>query len=189
MKEGMMNLMGNGYLISHVLLWTFALLQMAFLLYLTRLIVQFLNRFRFSDKQNNTPSLQTGQKAPDFREKDQHGNFLRPISDKWQNSLLLFVQDSCSKCNEIISQLSSLQKKLPHIRIMVISGKIYYEQGISVPEGVHLIRSDALFIEYHVRVVPTVFLLDAHGNIVDVQEVSTYASLVTMLEEDMNQVS
>lgn len=181
--------MANGYLISHILLWTLMLIQMAFLFYLTRLIVQFLNRFRLSDKQAVSLTLQIGQRAPDFREKDQHGAIIRPASGNHQESLLLFVQDTCSKCKGIVAQLELLHKRFHRLRMIVIGGKIYYEKGLSAPEGIHFIRSDELLADYYIRAVPTAFLLDASGDIVEMKQVAAISDLVEMLEEQINQVS
>ncbi|MEJ8547680.1 hypothetical protein [Brevibacillus borstelensis] len=182
-------MLNQAYLISHILLWAIVLIQMVVMYAIVRLVVQFLNRFRLSDKKIELSQLQAGQGAPSFREKDQQGNVIQPIAENGGDTLLMFVGDSCGTCKEILPYLAELRKQYPHIRMIAVAEKIYYEQSIELPPGIPLLRSSSLFGTYLISKVPTLVLIDHQGIIQAVEQISALQQLVNLLEHQSKKAS
>lgn len=169
----------NFNLISHVLLWGFIIVQSFVIFLLTKLIVQFLNRFRLEGNK----IISKGSKAPLFREKDTKGNLVR-MSDfekKW--TLLVFVKDSCSICKEIIPLLPDIkQQSARPLRILAVTSE-EGEKTIDnkLDESISLIRSNDIINNYEIQEVPTYIVVDFQGLIIDIYQQNRISDLYAFL--------
>ncbi|MGO0058574.1 TlpA family protein disulfide reductase [Brevibacillus fluminis] len=175
--------------LSHILLWIVTLIQMAVMYFLVRLVVQFLNRFRLSNHKVEMLSLQVGQGAPAFREKDQNGVIIQPISENESDTLLFFINDTCPTCKTIIPSLHHFQTEYPDVRIVAVSGRIYYQQSLELPSTIPLIRSDSLFTTYFITNVPTAVFINSQGIIKNVEAISSIAQFTNLLKKQSKQAS
>ncbi|MCM3561169.1 peroxiredoxin family protein [Brevibacillus borstelensis] len=170
----------NSLAISNVLLWVVVFVQSIILLFFIRLVVQFLNRFRISDKQVEMASLSIGGSAPFFREKNQQGDIVELNDQQAEQTLLLFTNDHCGTCKAVISELQHARNQYPHVRIIVVANPIYYEKGMEIPEGIHLIRSEEIMQKYQIHIVPTAILVDENRMIRDIKQVKDYRDIESM---------
>ncbi|MGC5325731.1 TlpA family protein disulfide reductase [Brevibacillus sp. SYSU BS000544] len=181
--------MQDGYLISHILLWILLLLQTLIIYFLLKLVVQFLNRFRLEDKKVEIPSLVLGQRAPLFREKDQHGRTIALAESNGYLTLLFFVQDTCGTCKSIIPHINKLLQFDHNLKIIMIAGRISLQDTMEVPEGIPLIRSNDLFSSYYVTKAPTAVLVGPAGEVIEIHEITEFEQLLAMLDRQSAQVS
>ena len=181
--------MENSLLISNFLLWVVILIQSIILVAFIRLVVQFLNRFRISDKQVEVATLSIGGPAPVFRERNQNGVVIELNNQQTEQTLLVFTSDTCGTCKVVIPELQHTRKHYPNVRVIVVSNPIYYEKGIEIPEGIHLIRSDEIMNKYHVHVVPTAFLVDENGTIREIKQVKDHQDVEAMFNMLVDKVS
>ncbi|MED5247479.1 peroxiredoxin family protein [Priestia sp. LL-8] len=174
--------MFNLNLISHVLLWGFIIIQSFVIFLLTKLIVQFLNRFRLE----GSKIISKGNKAPLFRETDTKGNLIRMSNFEKSWTLLVFIKDSCSVCKEAIPLLSDIKKNSARpLRILAIAP----EEGESTIDNeldatINLIRSNDIINNYEVEEIPTYIIVDFNGVIIDIYKQNRISELYSFLGFD-----
>lgn len=160
--------MGN---VSEILLWTFMILQMLLVLFLVKLIIEFLSRFRLYED-SEQPLLRTGDMAPLFREKDTEGNNVKLDYHSLEDTLLIFVQDSCNKCQSIINLLDESQKP-SSLRIILVSQSEQQESSkFNIPNGISLLRSNVIVDNYFIDKFPTAVHIDDKGTIISISEIN-----------------
>lgn len=159
--------MGN---ISEILLWTFMIIQMLLVLFLVKLIIEFLSRFRLYED-SELPLLRTGDKAPLFREKDIEGNNVKLDYYSFEDTLLIFVQNSCDKCKSIINLLGELQQP-SSLRIILASRAEEGSAEYSVPNGISLLQSNVIIDNYFIDKFPTAVHIDDKGTIISISEIN-----------------
>ncbi|WP_254613161.1 redoxin domain-containing protein [Brevibacillus sp. HB1.2] len=160
---------------SNVLLWVVVFIQMGFLYYLAKMVAEFLNRIRLTNRGVTLNSLRVGSKAPQFREKDQYGNTIK-LSEHNGTTLLVFAQESCGTCKRIIPELGLIRKLKDNIRILVIS-KQPLNSTLQIPENVHYIHSAVVFENYLISKVPTVMLVDNDSTLISINDILTIDDL------------
>jgi thioredoxin-related protein len=130
-----------------------------------------------------------GDKAPFFRERNQHGQIVKMPDEQEKNTLMVFTNDMCGTCKHVVPELDHVKRHYTDLRIIVVSNPIYYEEGLQVPDGVHLIRSDGLMNTYLIHSVPTAMLIDREGIILATQSVSSYENIMDMIGLSAEKVS
>lgn len=183
LKIGVNQKVGNMVITSNLLLWIVVFIQMGFLYYLAKLVAEFMNRIRLTNKGVTLNSLKVGSRAPQFREKDHHGATIR-LSGYNGLTLLVFAQESCGTCKQIIPELSVVRKIKENIRTLVIS-----KQPLSniqqIPESVHYIQSATIFENYQISKVPTVMLIDNDSMLISINEILTIDDLKKVLNDEI----
>ncbi|MEJ8548724.1 hypothetical protein [Brevibacillus borstelensis] len=180
--------MNNGLVISNLLLWVVVFVQTIILFFFIRLVVQFLNRFRVNDKQVTAATLTIGEKAPVFREKDQHGEVVQATEDVEKQTFMLFTNDTCGTCKAIIPELPHILQDYPDVRVIVVSNPIYYEKGLEVPSAIHLVRSNDLINKFLIQIVPTAVLIDHDGIIRAIRQVTSIQDIMAMFDIPVEKV-
>ncbi len=176
-------------LISNIGLWIFVAVQLVVIFMLTKLITQFLNRFRTDGSQVGQLTLKAGMKAPLFREEDQHGTMVKLAEHQGEHSLLLFTKQGCSICQELITHLPHVQQAHPNLRLLVISGESEEETQKQVPAGVHHLRSRFVMSNYHIEKVPAAVLINPEGQILANETLSNANQLLNIIKVHFRQAS
>lgn len=180
--------MENTLLYSNIVLWGVVIVQTLFIFLLTKSITHFLNNFRMEKTSSN--SLTVGQKAPLFKEVDERGQLIK-LSD-FNNSftLLFFADDLCNMCKETFSLIKG---KIPQsTRVLIIADenpKIETLSTLINESNMFLIRSNDISINYQIKEVPTLFLLDTDGMIKKIYDNNEIQKLITDLELQNGKVS
>lgn len=73
-----------------------------------------------------------------------------------------------------------MRNQYPHVRIIVVANPIYYEKGMEIPEGIHLIRSEEIMQKYQIHIVPTAILVGENRMIRDIKQVKDYRDIESM---------
>ncbi|MED4572684.1 TlpA family protein disulfide reductase [Brevibacillus agri] len=175
--------MENIVITSNVLLWVVVFIQMGFLYFLAKMVAEFLNRIRLTNKGVTLNSLRVGSKAPQFREKDQYGTTIK-LSEHNGTTLLLFAQESCGTCKSLIPELGLIKKLNDSIRILVIS-KQPFNNTLQIPENVHYIHSAVVFENYLISKVPTVMLVDNDLTIISINDILTIDDLKKVINGEV----
>jgi thioredoxin-related protein len=147
----------SGIYLSNFVLWCIVILQIIFLCSLTKLVAEFIKKFRISNGKPEFVELKIGEKVPLFREKDQLKREVVLSKDSEEYKLLIFAQKDCIYCKEIISNLKEFKEKFPLELIVISEEKLsdeLYDQNI------HFLVSKMLFKDYKIRTTPTIMLLD-----------------------------
>ncbi len=150
--------------ISNYLLWVVLIIQTLFIFYLTKLIVNFLNRFRLVGNSIQEIRLEVGQEAPLFRSKNHLGEVVKLKDGSQRYTLLIFGSKSCSSCSEVIKNVSS-QINNRNLRVFIIYNSDSVNEEVHPTEKVHHIYSSDIFENYYVSKVPHIFLIDPSGMI------------------------
>ena len=164
------------------MLWGFIIIQSFVIFLLTKLIVQFLNRFRLE----GSKIISKGNKAPLFRETDTKGNLVRMSDFEKGWTLLVFIKDSCSVCKESIPLLPDIKKQSARpLRILAIApedGEKTIDNQLD--ETISLIRSDDIINNYEIEEIPTYIIVDFNGVIVDIYQQNRISDLYEFLGVD-----
>ncbi|MFC0190158.1 peroxiredoxin family protein [Fictibacillus aquaticus] len=146
--------------LSHVLLWAFLLVQFVLLFTFTRLLVQFLNRFRAAGVKVEEEGLSVNTSAPLFRGKDQHGNLVKLHDYLGKEVLLVFSNESCSVCQSLLEQVAPLS-----VKTIVVSGEFYSTAVKEKYSQFTFLHSADIVENYYIKKVPTMVLVDETGEI------------------------
>lgn len=172
--------MNNALWISNLILWAVVIIQGVLIYFLARMSAEFLQRFRISGKQVERVSLKIGEKAPLFREHNQHGEIVRLSESTNEYSLLLFMSDTCNICDGIIPRYNELSSLFDLRLFALAKGSLPFTKPVA--SDVHLIRSDEIFTNYMIQHVPTLFLINKAGHIEAIESVSSYEQLKIYLQ-------
>ncbi|WP_265324892.1 conjugal transfer protein TraF [Bacillus mycoides] len=101
--------------------------------------------------------LKVGERVPLFREKDELNREVVMGDSKGRYTLLIFAEQDCMYCKEILSNLLDAKHKY-NLRIIVISA-VSLNENIKNKEF-HFIVSKELFKNYMITTVPSIMLVD-----------------------------
>ncbi len=170
--------------ISNALLWVFMIFQFICFIMLAKLVANFLNRFRISNTSVAPVKLHVGVQAPLFRETDQNGQIVALSETEGKPTLLLFTDDSCSICKQLIPTLPTL-KEHTDIRIIVIAHERKDAQIKDIPDGVHFLRSDQIIEDYLFPGAPAMILVDHKRYIISNEIVNSSHQLEVFLRHSL----
>lgn len=153
----------NWNILSQTLLWVIVICQFFIIFYLTRILSQFLTRFRTTGQKVEEMSLQVGASAPLFRAKDSGGNMVRIYDYLGREVLLLFSNPSCSTCENLLQKVSSLD-----VPTFIISSEKYSEERIKLYPQFIFLNDPNLMENYYIQKVPTLVVVDQYGNVAKV---------------------
>ncbi|MBH0173769.1 hypothetical protein IHV09_09375 [Fictibacillus sp. 23RED33] len=147
-------------ILSQTFLWVIVICQFFVIFYLTRILSQFLTRFRTTGQKVEEMSLQVGTSAPLFRAKDSRGNTVKIHDYIGRDVLLLFSNPSCSTCESLLEKASSLE-----VPTFIISPERYSDERIKrYPQFIFLYDPN-LLENYYIQKVPTLVVVDQYGNV------------------------
>ncbi|MFC4768171.1 TlpA family protein disulfide reductase [Effusibacillus consociatus] len=167
---------------SNILLWIFMIIQLGIIFLLSKLIANFLNRFRLSQGKIEQLKLNIGDRAPLFREWDQNKNLVKLAENNGKNTLLVFTSAGCNICKEVLPQLPLLSTSFPSLRIIVVSRDLNVELIKTLPPEIHFIGSEEIMENYFIQKVPTVVVIDENGIITELETINTFRHLTSILE-------
>ncbi|TCP57655.1 peroxiredoxin [Tumebacillus sp. BK434] len=167
--------------ISNAILWVFMIIQLAILVTFAKLVAKFLNRFHLSGRQAAMLSLQTGEKAPLFREKDQNNNMIKLSDYDGNKTLLIFKSDSCPVCKDLLDQLPALKEAAASTRIIVVAAEGDNVTHQDSANGIHFVRSNEVISNYFITKFPTVLVINEYGTILNIESVGHYEQVEQML--------
>lgn len=180
--------MGHTLVYSNIILWVVVIIQTLFIFLLTKSITHFLKNLRI--EKTNSNLLAAGKKAPLFKETDNEGNLVK-LSD-FNNSftLLFFADDICNMCKETFILIKN--KIPPSIRVIVIADENPELENLSnlvTHKNMYLIRSNDLSVNYQIKEVPTLFLLDKEGMIKKIYDNNEIQDLIRDLSVKNTKIS
>ncbi|MGG4449943.1 redoxin domain-containing protein [Brevibacillus sp. HB1.4B] len=158
------------------------LIQLVIILFFSKLLVDFLNRFRLSGKTIEDTSLIVGDRAPLFREKDQTGNLVKLADNFGKKSVLLFISETCETCKDLIPYLSDITLINPYLKIFVIVSNYSKQKEYNIPDQISLIRSENIVKQYYIRTVPTMIMVDEKGYILYANGVDNFEQLMAVIK-------
>ncbi len=134
--------------------------------------------------------LKVGQKAPDFKLKDTKGNMWKfPLTTN--TCLLVFYKVSCPTCQLTLPFVEKLYKAYgskitflgiaqdteSEVKDFLLKYKLSFPQLIDAP-------AYSVSLTYDIKVVPTLYLINAEGEIISVEE-SFVKSFMEFLNEKL----
>lgn len=181
--------MENALLVSNLLLWIVILLQLGLFIVFAKLVVRFLNGFRVNEgNQIETATLEAGDKAPAFWEKDQFGVMHSLEQNDNKYTLLLFISETCGICEKILRQLPEVEFSEKNLRLFVISSTSMGPKETLV-RGFPFLKAGDMFQAYRVSALPTGVLISPDQRIVSISEIPEMNKLYQMLGKVVNQAS
>ncbi len=164
--------------ISLIGIWIVLIVQSIIIFYLSKYVASFLNSFRLLGGNAVALELPIGEKAPLFRERDQHYKEIKLSDNNGKYTLLFFAGRDCMYCKMIIPKLHIILKYIG-MRIIVISQQ-QLDINTEIPD-INFIVSEELFESYRVKVVPMIFLIDSKGYLVLKEMPKTFHALTILL--------
>lgn len=150
-----------------ILLWIVVIFQLVIIFFLTRFVVDFLNRVTIGNSNIQQKMLQVGDKIPGIRHKNIIGEkIMLPDEGSDQKNILAFVNSNCALCRYLVEVLLSNDYRFKNYKIILI-----------VPENNNLnffgnypdiIVSPNLISNYLVNKFPTVYFTNSTGTIINV---------------------
>lgn len=154
--------MEDWLLVSHILLWVLAVIQLVLFFILVKLVVDFLNKFQSIDGSINMKALLVGDTAPDFTEKDQSGlsiSISKP--EHYSKTFLIFAKSTCSSCHIALEKI--IEANVKQSRLIVVSSTEFYKDASNNMPMVHFITSNAIINKYHVHQYPQIYVINQLG--------------------------
>ncbi|PHC38546.1 methylamine utilization protein MauE [Bacillus toyonensis] len=178
------------YVISNITLWIVVIFQTILILYLGRLVGQFLNRFRIRENkqigQLEEKSLAVGQKVPVFQKNSMGGKTLVVPSDEYEYTLLLFVSNTCSSCKELFKKMPDVINKYD-INYIFVSSEILDSNMMQSSSNAHFIVSSDIVEDFFVHTSPYILLVDKLGEIKHIADLSNFGELIMKLDSILEQ--
>jgi thioredoxin-related protein len=171
---------------SVILLWCVILSMLFINFYLSKYVVNFLNRFRITGSHATKLDLSPGDTAPLFREKNQNKDEVKLVDNEGKDTILIFVKKDCSYCKEIISGLSLITKHIDNRIIIISREKIEYM--LSDNKNIHFIISNEIFDNYFISSVPALIIVDPKLHITRVKLVQSFHKVCIIIGEYFNKV-
>lgn len=171
--------MENFLLISNILLWTVVIVLIVFMYLLTKLVVDFLNKFRLSNQTVQKNELGAGQVAPIFRETDRQGNVVVLSENMGKNTYILFTSHTCGICKTIIPQIQTEEMNLGGSRFIIVSDN--YDSTIKEPKNVNWIISNGLMKAYFIEMVPTLVTVNQKGTVTSIDAILQYEDIIKVI--------
>ncbi|TRY23344.1 redoxin domain-containing protein [Brevibacillus sp. LEMMJ03] len=181
--------MNNFLIISNIALWVIVIVQLMIIYFFSKILIEFLNRFRLSGKRLEEATLAVGDKAPLFRERDQVGKVVNLSDNFGKKAVILFLSETCDSCKDIFSNLSIIQLKNPNQKIYVIVSNYSKGKQYDIPDQISLIRSDNIVKQYLIKTVPTMVIVDEQGYISYADAVNSHEQIIAVLRVNSQQVS
>ncbi|HDR7431365.1 TPA: redoxin domain-containing protein [Bacillus toyonensis] len=152
------------YIVSNVLLWIILLIQLAFMIILTKLIINFLNRFGVESSINlKKRTLNVGENSPYFKGKNQNGELVSLSKLLHSRTLLIFANPDCPSCYDIINNISNLREA--NLNVIVISYEKFNNNTIEQLPWVHFIEDNTIAQDYLITESPYMVLINEKRNI------------------------
>jgi AhpC/TSA family len=145
------------YTVSDIALWIVVILQTILIFFLTKLVVQFLNRFRVSNHGLESNELVIGMDAPLFRVKNHKDKTVTLEDPRNDYNVLVFVKEGCSTCSNFLEKLTPYLK---NYNVFIISSEVYTNKQYAHYQNVHYIEDNNLLESYFVNRVPFGVLVD-----------------------------
>lgn len=166
-------------IISNILMWVCMIMLVAGFFYLSRMVGEFLSRFRVSEGKVDPISLQIGQQAPYFRALDHRGELIRLSPDQEHKgvTVLMFKNSACGTCASILGHLQQGLMLDPQVRLILVDNGSNKEGDLTLPDGVHLVHSPDVFQSYFIDQVPEMFAVGANGTILKRGRVQNFEHL------------
>ena len=179
--------MENILLYSNIFLWIFMILQTVVIFLLTKSISEFINRFQLEKKNSSLVSI--GNRAPLFREINYNGEWIKLSDFRGKYTLLFFAIFTCGVCKRTLSEIKEDIMKGTNLIHMIIISEEGSQENTAYPTGnnISLIRSEDVLSNYEVIEVPTLFLIDPNGIIVNIYRNDELKQLKKDLGIDGNQ--
>lgn len=175
------------YVISNITLWIVVIFQTILILYLGRLVGQFLNRFRIREsKQIEEKSLAVGQKVPVFQKNSMGGKTLVVPSDAYEYTLLLFVSNTCSSCKELFKKMPDVINRYD-INYIFVSSEILDSNIMQSISNANFIVSADIVGDFFVNTSPYILLIDKLGEIKHIADLSNFDELIMKLDSILEQ--
>lgn len=175
----------NLFNISYIVLWIITIFQMVLILLLCRLVAQFLNKFRLNTGEyiREVPSIKPGMEAPMFRDLDQQGQLFRLSDLIGKQVLLLFIDEKCKKCQDIVCELGSISAKQTGVSFIIISNSTQSPVIMTgLKENVIYINSDEVISNYYIRKFPSIVVINSLGIVIHTEEIDKANDIVSILE-------
>ncbi|KZE39340.1 peroxiredoxin [Brevibacillus parabrevis] len=181
--------MEKALLVSNLLLWIVVLIQLALFVVFAKLVVRFLNGFQAKGETKvESVTLQAGDKAPMFWEKDQHGVMQSLEKNENKFTLLLFISETCGVCEKILKQLPQVELADRNLRIFVVSTTSLGPKEDLVKDF-PLLKAGDLFQAYRIKALPTGVLISPDKHIVSTSEIPEINRLYQLLGKAVQEAS
>ncbi|MNO12391.1 hypothetical protein D3C76_20010 [compost metagenome] len=158
------------YLISNIGLWIAVLIELVFILLLSRTLVAFINKFQKSIPSNNEQAkVKVGDHLPIFKGKDQQNNVIDSLQMPSVITKLLFLSDTCGTCIETqkyLEDLTSFEDLL-----VIKSGSDKDVRTDDKQYNYKIVRSSTIMENFGIERVPTIITLDANGIVQKIGEI------------------
>lgn len=142
-------------------------------------MLNFFSKFKVSDGSIEKDKLLIGNQVPFFRKKDQNNQAVVLGEEGTNYKLLIFAQEHCIYCKEIISKCSKL-KELYNLKIIVVSSEPFPLNLMN--DDLQFISSRDIFDNYFVTNTPETFLVDEDNYLVLNPKIHHYHGLSLILE-------
>ncbi|MFZ3591719.1 peroxiredoxin family protein [Bacillus sp. DJP31] len=163
--------------ISNILLWVFIMVQMVFMFSLTKLVKEFLLRFRVDKNQLQELELKINQEAPLFRMRNHKGQMVKLANHETAYTVLVFASNTCSTCHRVIE---SLLNSVSDHRIIIISHDQFDHDHIKTNANIHFIITKDIMENYFVKKVPFIILVNEENKI---ENISDAANIDILIQE------
>lgn len=179
--------MSNIWVISNIFLWIIVLVQSLVIFFLTKYVVEFLNRFRLVKYNIEDIGIKPGEKAPFFRTRDIQGNLVKLTNNNGRATLLCFVSDSCDSCITLLKDFNLLVDRF-NSRVKIITVVKASAEEKLLPSTTYastVVKTDELFFSYNIQKTPTFVLIDNDFRVLAVEIVTDMDQAYEMLEQKL----
>lgn len=153
--------------ISMIILWIFVLGLSVLVFVMLKQTRDFLSRLTLVEGMEMQSSLHIGDLAPGYTGLN-HMNEKVKVGENNKKSLLLFTNNNCGVCQEIINKMGYFNTlgSLQNYQFYIISGE---SKSLDTPlanlDYVHFVADSKPFTTFEITHVPTIFLLDEQRTI------------------------
>lgn len=157
--------MSDAFLASYILLWFLALASLVLMLATARQVALLTKRFPFYESgMEQGPNL--GETVLAIRGHTLDGGSVTLGPEYPVQTVLAFVSDSCSSCNELLPELEELNEVVPEMDLwFIVETAPATDHPLATRLVTQVLVSPEAFEQWEMHAVPYLFLATREGNI------------------------